>query len=192
MRKGTTTIIEYLPSLRTSDLKLWDTISNQWIPGKDNCLIPFRVTYELTREGLFLGYLLNGSQIEQFIEIQIEPSNLGIGEVWYFLCPYTGKKCRKLVFWQGKFVHQSSIGNHYYRAQTESAPERSSKKWIRRYKRYEELTKQQMRAYYKPMYAGNHTQLAVRTTHAMYKYAIALQNQEEVYAWYYRKSVAKG
>lgn len=184
MRKPTTTIIESLPSLRTSDLKHWDNISNQCIAGKNNALLPLKFTYELTREGLYLDYCLNGFSIEQFIEILIEPSNLGIGEVWYFRCPITEKKCRKLVFWQGEFIHQSAIENHFYRAQTESAPERSSKKWIRRYKKYEDLTKQQMQKHYKPTYAGNHTRLAVRATQALHRYAIAIQNQEEVYAWF--------
>jgi hypothetical protein len=184
MRKGTTTIIEFLPSLRTSDLKHWDTISNQCIYGKDNSLFYHKVRYELSREGLVLDYCINGTPKEQFVEIIFQPSNLGIGDVWYFCCPVSGRKCRKLVLWQGKFVHQSSIENHFYREQTETSPERTSKKWIRRYKRYQDLTKQQMKPYYKPTYAENQTKLAARATHAMYKYAIALRNEEEVYAWF--------
>lgn len=183
MRKGTTTIIEFLPSLRTSDLKHWDTISNQCIAGKGNALLPFRVTYELTKEALILNYRINGNSLEQYIDIIIEASNLGIGKLWYFSCPVTKKKCRKLVLWNGKFVHQSSINHAYYRVQTESTPERNSKKWIRRYHKYQSLQNQQMSPYYKPTYAGNYTRTAVRAWKALLRYADAINNEKEVWAW---------
>ena len=182
MRKKTTVIIEFLPSLRTSDLKEWDTISNRCVLGKDNSLVRYRLTYELTREVLILNYWINGIAREQYIDIQFEPSNLGIGEVWFFICPQTGKKCRKLVLWYGRFVHQSVIEHSYYRQQTESGPDRTSKKWIRKFHRYQELLKKQEQKYYKPMYAGKHTMLAVRATAALHRYAIAIQNEAEVWA----------
>ena len=183
MRKPTTIIIESLPSLRTSDLKHWDTISNQHVSGKNNSLGHLKLTYELTREGLYLDYCLNGFNREQWIEILIEPSNLGIGEVWYFRCPVTEKKCRKLVFWRGAFIHQSAIENHFYRQQTESAPKRTSMKWIRRYHEYQSLLKHQKSPYYKRTYAGNSTRLAVRATKALHRYAAALNNEKEVWMW---------
>lgn len=182
MRKETTIIIELLPSLRTSDLKEWNTISNRLVPGKDNCLVSYRITYELTREVLIINYQLNGIRKEQYIDLHFEPSNLGRGDVWFFSCPQTGKKCRKLVLWHGRFVHQSVIQHSYYKQQTESRPDRISNKWIRKYHKYQELLKKQEKKYYKPMYAGKYTKLAVRATAALHRYAIAVQNAEEVWA----------
>jgi len=95
------------------------------------------------------------------------------------------------VLWQGRFLHQSSIENSFYRQQTESVPERSSKKWIRKYKRYEDLSKQQMQKHYKPTYAGNYTKLAVRATQALHRYALALNNESEAFAWFQEKTVTK-
>ncbi|TDQ18609.1 hypothetical protein DFQ04_0414 [Algoriphagus boseongensis] len=192
MRKSTTQIIESLPALRTSDLKYWETVSNQYLSGRDNSLLPYWVTYELSSEGLILNYYLNGSQSEQFIEILFEPSNLGIGDVWYFSCPASGRRCRKLVLWKGKFVHQSSIDHVFYRQQTQSLPERTSKKWIRKYGKYLELLSQQEKPYYKPTYAGYSTKLAVRATQALHRYAIAIQNQNEVWAWFGQKPKNQG
>lgn len=187
MRKQSTIIIEHLPSLRTSDLKNWDTISNLCVPGKDNCLTRYQLTYELTRETLILGYYVNGGHREQFIDLCFEPSNLGTGEVWYFICPQTEKKCRKLVLWNGKFIHQSNIQNLYYKQQTESITERVSFKWIRKQRKYLELVKKQEQKYYKPMYGGYDTRLAVRATQALHRYAIAISNENEVWAWFRQK-----
>jgi len=38
------------------------------------------------------------------------PSNLGKGEVWYFVCPCTRKKCRILYLWGNStvFAHRSA------------------------------------------------------------------------------------
>lgn len=188
MRKQSTIIIEYLPSLRTSDLKNWDTISNRCVPGKDNSLVRYRLTYELTREVLILEYRINGKAKEQYIDLSFEPSNLGVGEVWYFICPQTEKRCRKLVLWNGKFIHQSCIQNLYYKQQTESNTERVSFKWIRKHRKYLELVKKQEQKYYKPMYAGYDTRLAVRATQALHRYAVAISNEKEVWAWFHQKS----
>ncbi|EAZ83046.1 hypothetical protein [Algoriphagus machipongonensis] len=188
MHKSDTFIVEQFPSLRTSDLKEWDTISNICVLGKNNSLLPYRVRYELTKDGLFLDYYIHGIPKEQFIEIIFETSNLGIGETWYFLCPVTNKKCRKLVLSQGKFIHQSTIKGIHYIQQTESTPKRKSMKWIRRYKKYQELEKRQRQKYYKPTYGGNLSRLAIRATQALHRYASAMQNEKEVWAWFHQKS----
>lgn len=51
------------------------------------------------------------------------PSNLGKGTIWYFLCPETGKRCRKLYSVGGYFLHRSAFRGCMYDSQTKS------KKW---------------------------------------------------------------
>ncbi len=51
------------------------------------------------------------------------PSNLGKGEIWYFLCPHTGKRCRILYSVDGYFFHRSAFKGVMYEKQT------FSKKW---------------------------------------------------------------
>jgi hypothetical protein len=41
------------------------------------------------------------------------PSNLGRGEIWYFICPYTGRKARILYKCYGSLDFRSRRGNHY-------------------------------------------------------------------------------
>lgn len=51
------------------------------------------------------------------------PSNLGNGKVWYFLCPITKKRCRKLYSIGGYFLHREAFNGCMYESQT------YTKKW---------------------------------------------------------------
>lgn len=49
------------------------------------------------------------------------PSNLGIGQRWYFICARTGKRCTKLhIGNDGYFQHRTGIPGAYYDCQTRS------------------------------------------------------------------------
>ena len=50
-------------------------------------------------------------------------SNLGKGKIWYFRCPFTGKRCRKLHLIDERFMHRSALPSGMYSSQTHS------KKW---------------------------------------------------------------
>ncbi len=52
------------------------------------------------------------------------PSNLGKGKVWYFLCPYTEKRCRKLYSVGGYFLHREAFNGVMYDSQRHSARNR--------------------------------------------------------------------
>ena len=56
-----------------------------------------------------LDYEYRGEQVSDAIEMLSIPSNLGIGRVWYFLCPITQKQCRKLYFHDGAFVSRNAM-----------------------------------------------------------------------------------
>ena len=60
-----------------------------------------------------------------FIKRQLTsiPSNLGKGVVWYFICPFTWKRCRKLYLLDERFMHRSALPSEMYECQTQS------KKW---------------------------------------------------------------
>lgn len=51
------------------------------------------------------------------------PSNLGKGKVWYFLCPNTQKRCRKLYLIGSYFLHREAFNGCMYESQTQT------KKW---------------------------------------------------------------
>ena len=48
------------------------------------------------------------------------PSNLNRGEIWYFICPQTKKRCRKLYSIGGYFLHREAFNGCMYKIQIES------------------------------------------------------------------------
>lgn len=51
------------------------------------------------------------------LSIEYLPSNLGVGEIEYFVCPKTGQRCRKLHCIDGWFYHRSAFKGCYYDSQ---------------------------------------------------------------------------
>lgn len=75
-----------------------------------------------------LIYEFNGEPIHQTISLTPMPSNLGIGVTWYFTCPVTGKRARKLFYIDGQFVHRDANKGSMYLSQTLSQKDRQLKK----------------------------------------------------------------
>ena len=51
------------------------------------------------------------------------------------------------------------------------------------------IRQQQERPYYKPTYSGMRTKLAIKAETALFRYASAICNEEEVWAWWSNKTV---
>lgn len=84
----------------------------------------------LNSEGgrLEISYKINGEPTKDIIDLEVRPSNLkgNSGRIWYFICPVTGKRCRKLYLSGGSWVSRKGISRPVlYRCQTESAKQRS-------------------------------------------------------------------
>ena len=81
------------------------------------------------------------------------PSNLGRGLIWYFLCPSTNKRCRKLYSIGGYFLHREAFNGCMYDSQTKSKKWRQMEKVYGAYfdsdKCYEQLYKKHFKKYYK-------------------------------------------
>ena len=49
-------------------------------------------------ESIDISYAYKGGeQIKQVIQISYLNTNLGKGFLYFFICPYTGKRCRKMI-----------------------------------------------------------------------------------------------
>lgn len=72
---------------------------------------------------LSFDYKCNGTDYKYDVCLITLPSNLGKGKVWYFYCPFTGKRCRKLHLIQERFMHRSALPSGMYSKQAQS------KKW---------------------------------------------------------------
>jgi hypothetical protein len=69
---------------------------------------------------LELSYKSNDTPIKYRVQLVSTPSNLGKGVVWFFICPHTIKRCRKLHLCNSYFYHRSAFTNCMYEKQTES------------------------------------------------------------------------
>lgn len=79
-----------------------------------------------------LSYSYSGQNRAYYVKFVHLPSNLGKGKIWYFLCPSTQKRCRKLYFIGGYFLHREAFSEGMYTCQTWSKNVREAIKeyWI--------------------------------------------------------------
>lgn len=88
--------------------------------GNKNSISVRTVTND-TNGVLTLDYTFNNTEkINYQIQLITRPSNLGVGLIWFFVCPYTGKVCRKLHLINGYFKHRTANPRLMYSKQLES------------------------------------------------------------------------
>lgn len=105
---------------------------NQWKGGSINWSrngnntgsISIKVCTQPENSFIELDYNCNKSPINYRVQLILTPSNLGKGVVWYFVCPYTGKRCRKLYLADTYFYHRSAFRGCMYEKQTYSKKNR--------------------------------------------------------------------
>jgi hypothetical protein len=85
------------------------------------------------------------------------PSNLGNGLVWYFLCPQTNKRCRKLYSVGGYFLHREAFKNCMYETQTKSKKWREIEKVYGSYFDQEKYFEKLYSKHFKKYYGGKPT-----------------------------------
>jgi hypothetical protein len=104
-----------------------------------------------------LNYNYNGKPINYRVSLVSKPSNLGIGVVWFFQCPQTGKYCRKLYLVDTYFYHRTAFRGCMYEKQTESHKNHSLFKLFDRAKRAENAEEQIYSKHFKKYYNGKPT-----------------------------------
>jgi hypothetical protein len=112
-----------------SDLKRLGYLrSGQWKMGSINwnrngerfASISISVNLSETSGEVEFDYKSNGKPVKYTIELVTAPSNLNNGLVWFFICPHTGKRCRKLHLVDTYFFHRSAWRGCYYEKQIQS------------------------------------------------------------------------
>lgn len=68
--------------------------------------------------------------VVDFISVKQLPSNLGFGNLWFWICPVTKSLCRKLYYYQGRFVGRKAIPNNMYRTQIRSKLQRTFSRFV--------------------------------------------------------------
>jgi hypothetical protein len=90
------------------------------------------------------------------------PSNLNRGEIWYFICPQTKKRCRKLYSIGGYFLHREAFNGCMYETQTQSKKYRQLDKTLGAYFKNDDLYSELYKKNFKKTYAGKPTKKYLR------------------------------
>jgi len=90
------------------------------------------------------------------------PSNLNRGEIWYFICPQTKKRCRKLYSIGGYFLHREAFNGCMYETQTQSKKYRQLDKTLGAYFKIDNLYSELYKKNFKKTYAGKPTKRYLR------------------------------
>ena len=90
------------------------------------------------------------------------PSNLNRGKIWYFLCPQTNKRCRKLYSIGGYFLHREAFSGCMYETQTQSKKYRQLDKTFGAYFKIDNLYSELYKKNFKKTYAGKPTKRYLR------------------------------
>lgn len=105
---------------------------------------------------LFYTYR-DDEKINYKIGLEKVPSNLGRGYLWYFICPHTNKRCRKLYLIGSKFLHREAFKGCMYECQTKSTYTRQLHKYFTNYLKIDEMEKEIYSKHYKSTYNGKLT-----------------------------------
>ena len=90
------------------------------------------------------------------------PSNLNRGEIWYFICPQTKKRCSKLYSIGGYFLHREAFNGCMYETQTQSKKYRQLDKTLGAYFKSDNLYSELYKKNFKKSYAGKPTKKYLR------------------------------
>lgn len=123
------TLFDDVKQISISKLKEWDYFNAEGF--KSGRLVWSRRGQEIgsislsvdTRKDTYctLSYTVNKDEhIKYRVDLDTVPSNLGVGKIWYFVCPHTGKRCRKLYGAGKYFLHRDAYPNAMYETQTYS------------------------------------------------------------------------
>lgn len=125
--------------------------------GNKTGSISIRVNMESDTPFVDLDYRFNDKPRQYRVFLQSAPSNLGKGEMWFFECPETGKRCRKLYSVDGYFRHREAFRGCLYGSQTRSKKWRDMERLYGAYFDRERLYEQLYKKHFKKTYAGKPT-----------------------------------
>ena len=109
-----------------------------------------------------LDYKYGGDPRNYKVGLVCMPSNLGKGVIWYFHCPVTNKRCRKLYSIGGYFLHREAFTGCMYDSQIQSKKYRELDKTLGAYFKTDELYEQLYKKHFKKYYKGKPTKRYLR------------------------------
>lgn len=154
-----------------SKLKEWEYLNPEQIKsgtltwsrnGNKTGSISIRVNTHSEQPHIELDYKYRDEPRNYKVRLVSKPSNLGKGLIWYFLCPQTKKRCRKLYSIGGYFFHRQAFNGCMYETQTQSKKYRQLNKTLGAYFKTDDLYSQLYQKHFKKTYAGKPTKRYLR------------------------------
>jgi hypothetical protein len=174
-----------LPTLFDEALQIHISKLKEWGYLIPSCQKPGTLTWSLrgeqtgsisivvsTLEGneyLQLKYNFRDEPRDYKIRLVRKPTNLGIGEMWFFRCPSTGKLCRKLYLIGGYFLHREAFKGCFYETQIRSKYGRFLDSNYRAYFKADSLYLEAGKKHLKKTYAGKPTKKYLKLSNEIQK-----------------------
>ena len=154
-----------------SKLKEWEYLNPEQIKsgtitwsrnGNQTGSISIKVNTHSEQPYIELDYKYRDEPRNYKVSLVSKPSNLGKGLIWYFLCPQTNKRCRKLYSIGGYFLHREAFNGCMYETQTQSKKYRQLDKTLGAYFEIDNLYEELYKKNFKKTYAGKPTKKYLR------------------------------
>lgn len=126
--------------------------------GNKTGSISIRVNTHSEQPYIELDYKYRDEPRNYKVSLVSMPSNLGKGLIWYFLCPQTNRRCRKLYSIGGYFLHREAFNGCMYETQTQSKKYRQLDKTLGAYFKTDDRYSQLYQKHFKKTYAGKPNQ----------------------------------
>lgn len=157
--------------IHISNLKEWEYLNPEQIKsgtvnwsrnGNQTGSISIKVNTHSEQPYIELDYKYKDEPRNYKVRLVSIPSNLGKGLIWYFLCPHTKKRCRKLYSIGGYFLHREAFNGCMYETQTQSKKYRQLDKTLGAYFEIDNLYEELYKKNFKKTYAGKPTKRYLR------------------------------
>ncbi len=125
--------------------------------GEKTASISITVNTNSNEPYIELNYKFNDEPRKYKVSLVSIPSNLGKGIVWYFLCPQTNKRCRKLYLIGDYFLHREAFNGCMYDSQTKSKKWRKMDRVYGSYFKLDNLYEELYSKHFKTHYNGKPT-----------------------------------
>ncbi|PRY90857.1 hypothetical protein [Mongoliibacter ruber] len=165
------TLYNEVLQINISKLKGWGYLDPEQIKsgtlnwsrnGNPTGSISIRVNTHSEQPYIELKYNFKDEPRNYKVYLTSTPSNLNRGEIWYFICPQTKKRCRKLYSIGGYFLHREAFNGCMYETQTQSKKYRRLDKTLGVYFKCESLYSELYKKHFKKTYAGKPTKKYLR------------------------------
>lgn len=165
------TLYNEVLQIHTSKLKGWGYLKPEqfksgtinWSSnGNPTGSISIQVNTKSEQSFIELDYKFRDEPRKYNVYLTSIPSNLNKGEILYFICPKTKKRCRKLYLIGGYFLHREAFEGCMYETQTQSKKYRQLDKTIGAYFKSDNLYSELYKKNFKKTYAGKPTKKYLR------------------------------